>query len=124
MLLAEQLHVLAASNTSLRALDLSCNVISEEGGWQLREGLAQNTTLQVSLPLDDRSLAACALSVFRCAILAHGLLASQTLDLRLNQVSVETVAAIEGICKKNKLDAQRARRELFEAQRLAEKQPI
>lgn len=56
--------------------------------------------------------------------LAHGLLASQTLDLRLNQVSVETVAAIEGICKKNKLDAQRARRELFEAQRLAEKQPI
>ena len=35
------------------------------------------------------------------------------------QISVDTAAAIDEICKTNKLDAQRMRREAFEAQREA-----
>ena len=36
-----------------------------------------------------------------------------------SQISLDTAAAIDEICKTNKLDAQRTRRELFEAQREA-----
>ena len=57
-------------------------------------------------------------------MLREGLLQNSTLqmmDMRLNQVSIETVAAIDDLCKKNKLEAQRARRELFEAQRALDK---
>lgn len=45
------------NNTTLRFLDLSCNVISEDGGWQIKLGLAQNTTLQnIDLRLNQVSL--------------------------------------------------------------------
>ena len=56
-------------------------------------------------------------------LLREGLHANTSLtalDLRLNQISVDTVAAIEDVCKKNKVDAQRARREYMEAVRLQE----
>ena len=89
--LSQTLNTIISNNTSLRSLDLSCNVISEEGGRMLREGLSQNSTLQ-------------------------------SMDMRQNPtLSIETIAAIEDLCKKNKLDAQRARRELFEAQRALDK---
>jgi len=39
--------------------------------------------------------------------------------LRLNQISVDTAAAIDETCKANKLDAQRQRRDAFDAQREA-----
>ena len=66
----------------------ACNVLSEEAGRLLRDGLQSNT------------------------MLTH-------LDLRLNQVSVDTAAAVDEICKTNKSDAQRTRRAMFEAQRAA-----
>ena len=46
------------------------------------------------------------------------------MDVRLNQVSIETVSAIDDLCKKNKFEATRARRELFEAQRALEKSQL
>lgn len=85
----QTLGTIIAANSSLRALDLSGNAISEEAGRLLRESMAENTTLQ-------------------------------SMDLRLNQISVDTVAAVDDLCKKNKLEAQRTRRELFEAHRQAE----
>ncbi|KAL1511452.1 hypothetical protein AB1Y20_006251 [Prymnesium parvum] len=136
-------------NSSLETLNLRLNRLGDEGGKMLLEGVQENSTLTqlnlscnaleldsaqtlASIVASNTSLRALDLS---CNVISEeggwqlreGLAQNttlQTLDLRLNQVSVETVAAIEGICKKNKLDAQRARRELFEAQRLAEKQPI
>ena len=38
----------------------------------------------------------------------------------MTQISLDTAAAIDEICKTNKLDAQRMRREMFEAQREAQ----
>ena len=86
MALCAQLGSVVTASSSLQSLDLSCNVLSEEAGRLLRDGLQQNTTLTA-------------------------------LDLRLNQISVDTAAAIDEICKTNKLDVQRMRRETFEAQR-------
>ena len=37
-----------------------------------------------------------------------------------NQITVDTVAAVDDACKKNKLEAHRARREYLEAVRLQE----
>merc|ERR1740130_1762832 len=56
-------------------------------------------------------------------LLREGLHSNTTLssmDLRLNQITVDTVAAVEDACKKNKLEAHRARREYLEAVRLQE----
>ena len=85
---AQQMGSIVQASSSLQSLDLSCNVLSEEAGRLLRDGLQQNTTLT-------------------------------SLDLRLNQISVDTAAAIDEICKANKLDLQKQRREAFEAQREA-----
>ena len=80
--------MIVSGGSPLQSLDVSCNVLSEEAGRLLRDGLQANTTLT-------------------------------SLDLRLNQISVDTAAAIDEICKTNRAEAQRTRREMLEAQRAA-----
>jgi len=131
-------------NSSLETLNLRLNRLGDEGGKMLLDGLQENATLthlnlscnaldhdsaqqlgvivQASTSLQSLDLSCNVLSEEAGRLLRDGLQNNTTLtslDLRLNQISVDTAAAIDETCKSNKLDAQRFRREAFEAQRAA-----
>jgi len=132
-------------NSSLQSLNLRLNRLGDEGGKMLLDGMLDNSTLtQLNLSCNalefdsaqtvgaivgsNTSLRALDLSCNSLSeeagrLLREGLHSNTTLssmDLRLNQITVDTVAAVEDACKKNKLEAHRARREYLEAVRLQE----
>jgi len=104
-------------NSSLSHLNLSCNALDHDSAQQLGAVVSSSSTL-VSLDLSCNVLSEDAGRLLRDGLHANTTLTS--LDLRLNQISVDTAAAVDEICKANKLDAQRMRREIFEAQRAAQ----
>jgi len=105
-------------NTSLTQLNLSCNALEMDSVQTLNTIIANNSSLR-SLDLSCNVINEEGGRLLREGLSQNSAL--QSMDMRLNQVSIETVAAIDDLCKKNKLDAQRAKRELFEAQRQLEK---
>lgn len=133
-------------NSSLETLNLRLNRLGDEGGKMLLDGLAENSTLthlnvscnaldhdsaqQISAIVGSSSSALQSLDL-SCNVLSEdagrllrdGLQTNTSLtalDLRLNQISVDTAAAIDEICKANKMDLQAKRREMFEKQREAQ----
>ena len=132
-------------NSSLETLNLRLNRLGDEGGKMLLEGMAENLTLthlnlscnaldhdsaqqlgaivSSANSLQSLDLSGNVLSEDAGRVLRDGLQQNTTLtsmDLRLNQISVDTAAAIDEICKANKFEAQRVRRERFEAQQAAQ----
>jgi hypothetical protein len=133
-------------NASLETLNLRLNRLGDEGGKMLLDGLAENSTLthlnlscnaldhdssqqmsaivaSSSSALQSLDLSCNVLSEDAGRLLRDGLQSNTTLtqlDLRLNQISVDTAAAIDEICKANKMDLQTRRREMFEKQREAQ----
>jgi len=133
-------------NSSLETLNLRLNRLGDEGGKMLLEGVLDNTCL-TQLNLSCNALEMDSVQTLNTIIANNSSLRSldlscnvineeggrllreglshnvtlQSMDMRLNQVSIETVAAIDDLCKKNKLEAQRQRREMFDMQRQLEK---
>jgi len=132
-------------NSSLETLNLRLNRLGDEGGKMLLEGMMDNATLthlnlscnaldhesaqqlgfivSSSSSIQTLDLSGNVLSEDAGRVLRDGLQQNRTLtsmDLRLNQISVDTAAAIDEICKTNKLDAQRMKREIFETQQAAQ----
>ena len=105
-----------AENATLTHLNLSSNALDHDSAQQM------GSIVQASSSLQSIDLSCNVLSEEAGRLLRDGLQQNTTLtnlDLRLNQISVDTAAAIDEICKANKLDLQKQRREAFEAQREA-----
>jgi Ran GTPase-activating protein (RanGAP) involved in mRNA processing and transport len=79
--------------------------------------VGSSTTVQ-SLDLSGNYLSEDAGRLLRDSVQGNRTLTS--LDLRQNQISVDTTAAIDEACKLNKQKAQALRRDLFEAQASAQ----
>jgi len=103
-------------NSSLTHLNLSCNALDHESAQQLGFIVSSSSSLQ-TLDLSGNVLSEDAGRVLRDGLQQNRTLTS--MDLRMNPIGVDTAAAIDEICKTNKLDAQRMRRDLFEAQQAA-----
>ncbi len=104
-------------NSSLTQLNLSCNALEFDSAQTVGAIVSSNTSLR-ALDLSCNSLSEEAGRLLREGLHSNTTLSS--MDLRLNQITVDTVAAVEDACKKNKLEAHRARREYLEAVRLQE----
>jgi len=104
-------------NSTLTQLNLSCNALEFDSAQTVGAIVSSSDSLR-SLDLSGNVFSEEAGRLLREGLQSNTALTS--LDLRLNQISVDTVAAIEDVCKKNKFDAQKARREYLEAVRLQE----
>ena len=98
-------------NSTLTQLNLSCNALEFDAATTTRQIVATSTALR-NLDLSCNLLSEEAGRLLREGLQQNGTL--QSLALRQNQMSLDTVAAVDEVCKRNQLEYDKQRRDVRE----------